>query len=102
MSKNETNSKPKFPMIKSSAIEEGAMLKEEDIQVELGRASHGGNFLCLKHIPTGISRRHPGPLRSVNQQELFLSWLSEIEVELREKGPTHHIVAGGDAGKNCK
>jgi hypothetical protein len=68
------------------------MLKDEDIEMERGRASHGGDFLCLTHIPTGISRRHLGPLRNINQLELIASWLSEVEAELRVKGLTQYII----------
>jgi hypothetical protein len=62
------------------------MLREEDIELERGRAGHGGDFLRLIHIPTGVSRYHPGPLRDIDQSKLVQTWLSEIEAELLEKG----------------
>jgi hypothetical protein len=68
------------------------MLREEDIQIDRGRDSHGGDFLRLTHIPTGISRVHSGPLRGINQHKLIKSWLSEMEAKLRAKGLTQHIV----------
>jgi hypothetical protein len=68
------------------------MLREEDLQIDRGRASHGGDFLCLTHIPTRVSRLQPGPLRGINQHRLMQSWLSEIETELQAKGLTQHIV----------
>jgi hypothetical protein len=75
-----------------AAEKEGTMLREEDVRIDQGRASHGGDFLCLTHVPTGVSRLHPGPLRGINQYRLKQSWLSEIEAELPAKGLTQHIV----------
>ena len=68
------------------------MLRDEDIQIDCGCASHGGDFLRLTHIPTGVSRLHPGPLRGIDRHALMRSWLSEVEAELRAKGLTQHIV----------
>ena len=69
------------------------MLKDEDIRMERGRASHGGDFLRLTHVPSGISRTHPGPLGAGDKQHLLISsWLSEIEAELLAKGLTQYIV----------
>jgi len=74
------------------------MLREEDIRMERGRASHGGDFLRLTHVPSGISRSHPGPLGTGNKQHLLIStWLSEIEAELRAQGLTQYIVPGHPA-----
>lgn len=68
------------------------MLREEDLRLDIGRASHGGDFLRLTHMPTGVSRSHPGPLRGLDQHALVQSWLGEIEAELRSKGQPQHIV----------
>lgn len=68
------------------------MLREEDLRLDVGRARHGGDFIRLTHVPSGISRMHPGPLRGVNQRELTRRWLAEIEAELRERGLEEHIV----------
>jgi len=68
------------------------MLREEDIELERGRASHGGDFLILTHTPSGVSRSHPGPLRGLNQRALIQTWLDEIEAELMSKGLAQHIV----------
>ena len=69
------------------------MLRDEDIQMERGRASHGGDFLRLTHIPSGISRSHLGPLGTANKQHLLISsWLSEIAAELRAQGLTQYII----------
>lgn len=68
------------------------MLPEESVQLEIGRASHGGDFLRLLHLPTGLSRHHPGPLRGINRSKLVQSLLSEIEAELVAKGLHQYIV----------
>jgi hypothetical protein len=69
------------------------MLRDEDIKMERGRASHGGDFLRLTHIPSGITRSHPGPLGKGNKQHLLISsWLSEIEAELRAQGLIQYII----------
>ena len=69
------------------------MLRDEDIQMERGGASHGGDFLRLTHTPTGISRFHPGPLGTSSKQHLLISfWLSEIGAELRARGLTQYII----------
>ena len=57
------------------------MLRDEDIRIDIGRGS-AGNFMRMVHVPSGIERMHPGPLRDVNQQELRSRWKYEIEVEL--------------------
>jgi hypothetical protein len=68
------------------------MLRGEDIRMERGRASHGGDFLRLTHVPSGISRSHPGPLGAGNKQHLLISsWLFEIEAELLARGLTQYI-----------
>lgn len=67
------------------------MLREEDILIRIGRTTHG-DFLQLVHVPTGIARAYPAPLRNVNRHELKQQWLVEIENELRERGLTQHIV----------
>ena len=54
--------------------------------MERGRASHGGDFLRLDHVPQMVSfRHHPGPLRDVNAEKLIERWLKEMELELLEK-----------------
>ncbi len=70
------------------------MLREEDLRFDRGRASHGGDFIRLTHVPTGLSRSHPGPLRGLDQHSLVEAWLGEIEAELRSKGLSQHIVPG--------
>lgn len=62
------------------------MFGEKEIQIDLGRASHGGDYLEVIHVPTGISRRHPGPLKDVNTTNLIKQFVREIEVELRKHG----------------
>jgi hypothetical protein len=68
------------------------MLREEDIRIDVGRASHGGDFMRLTHVPTGLFRLHPGPLADVNRHELTQKWLAEIERELQEHGLSRRIV----------
>ncbi len=68
------------------------MLREEDLELRVGRASHGGDFLQLLHVPTGLSRYHPGPMKGVNQFDLRQRWLKEIEAEIAARGLTQHIV----------
>jgi hypothetical protein len=72
---------------------EKGMLREDDIRLHVGRASHGGDFLRLTHVPSGVSRYHPGPLRGLNQHALVQNWLREIEAELTSKGQSRYIVA---------
>ncbi len=68
------------------------MLRLDDIVIHTGRAFHGGDFTEMEHLPTGIKRRHPGPLRNVDQQELRRVWIAEIEVELVAQGRTEFLV----------
>ena len=68
------------------------MLNENEIRNDVGRASHGGDFMRMVHMPTGISREHPGPLKGVNRYELERSWLSEIESELKARGFVQYIL----------
>jgi hypothetical protein len=68
------------------------MLRDEDLRLDVGRASDGGNFLRLTHTPTGLSRSHPGPLRGLDQHALVQTWLGEIEAELKSKGQPQHIM----------
>lgn len=67
------------------------MLREEDIRIDIGRASHGGDFLRLIHIPTGKLRSDPGPLGK-RQRQLLKTWHEEIEAELLAEGLTEYIV----------
>ncbi|TWT31405.1 hypothetical protein [Blastopirellula retiformator] len=68
------------------------MLREEEIQIQIGRGSHGGDFLRVVHTPTGIERLHPGPLAGVNRHELTQQWLEEMETELIAKGLHQYVV----------
>ena len=74
------------------------MLRAEDLELQRGRASHRGDFLRLVHIPTGIARMHPGPLRDIDQHSLMSSWVAEIEAELRAQGLTQYVTPDSDAG----
>jgi hypothetical protein len=69
------------------------LLRDEDIRIDIGRTSHGGDFTRMVHIPSGIERLHPGPLTGVNVHELRQRWLAEIEAELRLRGLTQYIVS---------
>ncbi len=69
------------------------MLREEDVRIDVGRAIHGGDFTRLVHVPTGLVREHPGPLRGVNRHELEQRWRAEIEAELLQRGLHQYIVA---------
>lgn len=69
------------------------MLREQDITIRIGRAEHGGDCMELVHVPTGIARAHPGPLRKVNRHKLLQKWLIEIENELKERGLAQHVLA---------
>lgn len=66
------------------------MIDENDVRIDIGRASDNGDFLRLTHIPSGISRHHPGPLTGVNQHELIENWKREIESELNSHGPNQN------------
>lgn len=68
------------------------MLREEEIRIDTGRAGDGYDFIRFVHVPTGIQRFHPGPLRDVNRHQLIERWLQEIEEELKEKGMTEYII----------
>lgn len=68
------------------------MLKDEDVRIDFGLAQHGGDFMRMEHIPTGIERWHAGPLKGVHRQALQQRWLSEIEAELLARGLVQHVV----------
>lgn len=68
------------------------LLRHEDIRIDIGRASHGGDFTRMVHIPSGIERLDPGPLKGVNVHDLRKRWRAEIESELRSRGLTQDIV----------
>jgi hypothetical protein len=72
------------------------MLRAEDLEMQRGRASHGGDFLRLVHVPTGIARMHAGPLGSIDQHTLISSWVAEIEIELRSQGLTQYVTPDSD------
>jgi len=78
------------------------MLKENDIRIDVGRASHGGDFTRMIHVPTGIERVHPGPLKGVNRRELERGWLSEIESELKARGLVQYILPNPSANSSRK
>jgi hypothetical protein len=59
------------------------MLKEEDVEILMGRAS-GGDFMRIMHKPTGISRAEGPPLREPRKARAKM--LREIETELVERG----------------
>ena len=69
------------------------MLYEEHLHQLIGRATHGGSFLRLVHVPTGIFREHPGPLKGIDQRALLEEWEAQIEAELIKTGQTQFIVA---------
>jgi hypothetical protein len=69
------------------------MLREEDLVISRGRASHGGDFLHLRHEPTGITRHHAGPLTGVNVHKLLQEWHQQIEDEILSRGLTQFTVA---------
>ncbi len=68
------------------------MLREEDVSVIRGRASHGGDFVRLIHVPTGFSREHGGPLRDINVNALLAKWQQEIEEQLVKEGRTEFVL----------
>jgi hypothetical protein len=78
------------------------MLREQDIRIDVGRATHGGDFLRMVHVPTEISRLHPGPLTGVDQYELRCRWLKEIESEVASRGLVQHILPDQPATPNHK
>lgn len=61
------------------------MMRWEDIRFDIGRGANGGDFLRMVHVPTGISRLHPGPLRNVNQHALQHRFYAEIAEEVAER-----------------
>jgi len=75
------------------------MLRDNDVQVDIGRASHGGDFMRLRHIPTGMSRCHPGPMKGIDTRGLVKKWCDEIEAELKEKGLLQYLSADTSDGK---
>ncbi len=68
------------------------MLREEDVSVIRGHASHGGDFVRLIHVPTGLSREHGGPLRDINVNALLAKWQKEIEEQLVKEGRTEFVL----------
>ena len=59
--------------------------------VRVGRAV-GGDFMEIEHVPTGIKRHHPPPLRGpAVQKEARARFLREIEAELVAKGLTQYV-----------
>jgi hypothetical protein len=57
------------------------MIPDDDIRIDMGRARNG-SFTRMVHIPTGIQRIHPGPLKGVDLTDLYARWRAEIEEEL--------------------
>ena len=68
------------------------MLRAEDLTTSRGRMVHGGDFVQLRHTPTGIQRQHSGPLRGVNVHKLLQEWREQIEAEILSQGLTEFIV----------
>jgi hypothetical protein len=66
------------------------MLKNEDIEIRIGRCSEG-SFLQMIHRPTGIERIQ-APLGDLDQTSLKEKWLKEIEADLIAKDMRQHIV----------
>jgi len=74
------------------------MLKDEDIEIQVGRATAtGGDFIKIVHKPTGICRGKGPPLVKISK--LTRELLREIEAELATRGLTQYIVANGSAKK---
>ena len=73
------------------------MLPDDDIRIDIGQGSVGA-FMRMVHVPTGIERMHPGPLRNVNQNVLKLQWRSEIEDELISRGLSQYIIPTTKSG----
>ena len=71
-----------------------AMLRDEDLRFDVGRQSHGGDFLprhvyAYWHFPVLILVRP----QAQDRQTLVQTWIAEIEAELiSRKGLTQHIV----------
>lgn len=75
-----------------SKLRQSSTLREEDVRIDVGRASHGGDCMRIQHVPTGIERWHPGPLSGVDRDKLVDGWLREIKGELIEKGLAEYLV----------
>jgi hypothetical protein len=67
------------------------MLRQEDLQVSIGRCAGGGNFVYILHLPTGISRQK-GPLVGESYTVIKNRFLREIEQELVANGMPQYIV----------
>jgi len=46
------------------------MLREEDMRLDVSHTSHGGDFMRLAHVPSGISRLHPRPMRGLDRSSM--------------------------------
>lgn len=81
------------------------LLRDEDIRIDIGRGGNGGDFTRMVHLPTGIKRYHPGPLRNVDCPVLYRKWRAEIEQELQSRqqdaGDAHSTLTD-DARKDAE
>jgi hypothetical protein len=73
----------RLPPSRSKGLWECLAMK--NIRVDTGRASHGGDFLRMVHLPTGIERIHPGQLNGLDVEELNRRWRAEIEEEINSQ-----------------
>jgi len=67
-----------------------SILRDEDFEGQWGRAV-GGDFMCITHKPTGISRGKGPPLGSPGKAREEL--MREVEAELQTRGwswPSNH------------
>jgi hypothetical protein len=76
------------------------MLHNQHIRIDTGRAI-GGDFMCIIHLPSGISRRAGPPLGTGKEaHETKNRMLREIEEELISKGLTEFIWHPEDKARN--
>lgn len=62
------------------------MLKDEDIQIQVGRCE-GGGFMTITHLPTGITRESRMLKPGKERHEM----LSAIEAELIQRGLMQYL-----------
>ena len=75
---------------RTSARKRRFLLKAEDIEIQVGRAQGGKDFMRVLHKPTGIHRVEGPPLP--NPVKAKFEMLGEIEAELLRNGLTQHLV----------
>jgi len=66
------------------------MIRENELQIDTWTTEEGAVSLQIEHLPTGIVRFHPGPHDSLHRSRNEL--LTEIEKELKERGPQQFII----------